>query len=214
MPPDHHDNTVLYLATKNSHFDAIKYFLIKGFWIKLEAGINRKLIALSNGLDFDDFIDANFDDLCDLPNAIHWVCAFCSVRSVQKWNKFDDLTETGQTVLHTAAAFGNTDVVKYLVDRRVGIDEKDEDFQTPMNWAAAFGYLETVKVLVELGTDKKCSLFWAAANGHIEVADYLIQNGCSVTEEDDDCDYQRTPLMWAATLGMKKTFFFCTGMIG
>jgi ankyrin repeat protein len=55
----------------------------------------------------------------------------------------------GSTPLHSAAANGHLDVVKFLVAQQAEVNAKETDGWTPLHLAARYGYLDIVKFLVE-----------------------------------------------------------------
>ncbi|KAF1790050.1 Ankyrin repeat-containing domain [Phytophthora cactorum] len=107
--------------------------------------------------------------------------------------------------LHDAAASGNIDSVKSLVEQDVDIDTQDAYGKTPLMYAAENGHLDVVQYLVKQGADKKkqdnggrIPLVVAADKGKHEVAWYLFEQGVDKAAEDDDGN---TPLLEAARWG-------------
>ena len=58
------------------------------------------------------------------------------------------------TALHYASIFGDTSIVKFLLEKGAEINERTHDTKsTPLHYAAANGMTEAVKVLIKLGAD-------------------------------------------------------------
>ena len=54
----------------------------------------------------------------------------------------------GKTVLHHAAACGDLNVVKHLIDKGADVHARDNEGKTALHHAAAQGHLDVVKHLV------------------------------------------------------------------
>lgn len=108
------------------------------------------------------------------------------------------------TLLHLAAQWGYTDLVKALiVAKGAGVNTKDKDRRTPLHLAAENGHKEVVDALLEKDgikineQDKKegyTPLHLALILGRVDVANALIKKGANVHIEDD---YGMTPLYLA-----------------
>lgn len=61
------------------------------------------------------------------------------------------LPNSSQTALHSAAAGGHEDVIRWLVNHGADIDARDIDGETPLCHAIRLGNETTVRVLLELG---------------------------------------------------------------
>eukprot|EP01134_Creolimax_fragrantissima_P007166 CFRG7166T1 len=93
------------------------------------------------------------------------------------------VNEHGNTALHTAAANGSIEIVKFLLEHCTveNINMGNESKNTPLHWAAINGHIEVVKALVEAGGDPDLknesghsSTFEALNNNHEEVIGYLL----------------------------------------
>ena len=132
------------------------------------------------------------------------------------------VTSTGIPVLaplHAAAAQGHTNVVRYMLDNRVDIEQPRESFHphdtmtknfagsagaTALWLACGSGHASTVQFLlargarVDAANDAQMTpLHAACAAGHDEVARLLLDNGASIDSLADN----GTPLMNACAVG-------------
>jgi hypothetical protein len=94
------------------------------------------------------------------------------------------LNSRGETPLHSAAAYGEKDVLKLLVDRGGDIDAVSSEGITALHLAAGFGELETVRLLVSKGAqvgvkDKSgiTPLLAAKMMNHKPVEELLLKSG-------------------------------------
>eukprot|EP00798_Chlamydomonas_sp_ICE-L_P009102 gene9102-biopygen8988 len=62
-------------------------------------------------------------------------------------------TKQGLTPLHVAAADGNTECVKALLDSGAIVGAADMSGKTPLHWAAAQGHAKCVKALRDCGAN-------------------------------------------------------------
>ena len=99
------------------------------------------------------------------------------------------------TMVHIAAEFGNTELVKWLCGEG-GFARMDEVL---MGWAARGGNLELVQCLRGEGCpwdEETC--YWAVKQGHVEVLRWVRANGCPWDAE--------TRALAAAKLGYTDSF--------
>lgn len=61
--------------------------------------------------------------------------------------------ENRRSALHFAAALGNVEITKYLIDAGADIDLQDKEGYTPLHMAAGYMYLPTVLALLEAGAN-------------------------------------------------------------
>ncbi|EAX86793.1 hypothetical protein TVAG_402920 [Trichomonas vaginalis G3] len=111
----------------------------------------------------------------------------------------DQLTRYGQTPLVRASAYGQLEVVKYLVSLGA---EKHKD---ALYFAAYEGHLEVVKILVTVGKHRVNESKWgltpiiaASQRGQLEVVKYLISVGARIQLNDYD---EYSAIVWAAGNG-------------
>jgi len=94
--------------------------------------------------------------------------------------------------LHTAAATGNPETVKLLVELGANINCTNEFMRTPMHYAAAGGHLDVIKILHGAGANLQAvdfrgstPLHDAAAAKHRKVYIYLLELDASDTTRDN-----------------------------
>ena len=114
-------------------------------------------------------------------------------------------TDAWRTLLHFAAAHGNHEAVRCLLEVGANKDPADRHWCTPLHFAALNGGHKVVQSLLEAGADKdladvhwRTPLHHAAENGHHEVVRSLLEAGADKDLADEDwC----TPLHVAAGYG-------------
>ena len=94
-----------------------------------------------------------------------------------------------------AAARGNLEDVRNLLDRGANVDAENATKHTPLHIAANDGRTEIARLLLDRGAridaenrDKWTPLRWAAATGHTEVAKLLILNGADTLKAFNGLD--------------------------
>jgi ankyrin repeat protein len=115
---------------------------------------------------------------------------------------------SGKTVLHFAAARGDLDIFKYLIENGGDYDIPDEEGNTPLLVAAQHKSFDLCKYLIETkGLDvnhqRKGStglIHIAASEGETEFIEYLLSKGANV----DLTSELGTPLEWAIQAKKKK----------
>jgi ankyrin repeat protein len=87
----------------------------------------------------------------------------------------------GWTPLHYAAAAGDNEIVKMLMDKSAQLDALSPNGTTPMMMAARNGHILTVKLLLDAGADATLknqrgmtAIDFARANGHKDIVEGLI----------------------------------------
>ncbi len=106
-----------------------------------------------------------------------------------------------KTPLHSAAYYGDLEMVQILLDCRADVNARAERGSTPLGFALSGPYLSdasVVRLLLGHGADPNIQalhgltpLHHASEKGWIEVARLLIEHGARVEVKDDD---GKTPL--------------------
>ncbi len=91
-----------------------------------------------------------------------------------------------------AAEFGQSEVVKMLVERGINVDSRSSRDVTPLMYASQNGDVEIVKYLIGKGANvnarpdnKVTPLIGAARTGHYEVVRLLLEAGARVDARDE-----------------------------
>lgn len=96
----------------------------------------------------------------------------------------------GETALHLASRAGYLDFVKFLLEEKADVNQKERRRKFALHLASSNGHVDIVKVLIEAGSyldnvDKfgRSPLMWATACGYVEVVKVLLEAGASVTSQ-------------------------------
>jgi hypothetical protein len=115
----------------------------------------------------------------------------------------DDLQRS--TVLLAVLDAGDLDLVRWLHEQGVPVDEADSGGRTALSFAAANGRLDLVRYLVESGAvvdrrdvQQRTPLFHAALGDHADVIAYLLDQTADANARDQFGD---TPLIAACAKG-------------
>jgi len=131
-------------------------------------------------------------------------------RALERGAKIDAKDDLGRSAVLLAVMDANDlDLVRWLHDRGVALDEADVGGRTALSFAAQSGRLDIVRYLVEHGAgvdradvQKRPPLFHAAFGDHTDVVAFLLDHGASVDVRDQFGD---TPLMIACAKGNAAT---------
>jgi len=113
----------------------------------------------------------------------------------------------GMSVLHSAAAKSDINIMKLLLSKEwtLDVDAGDRFGNTPLHYAAFRGLNEIVELLLThganilaLNTNGSTPLHLAVAVGHVDTAGLLLINKSAINPEDN---YGSTPLHRAAEIG-------------
>ncbi|KAI8514592.1 Unconventional myosin-XVI [Branchiostoma belcheri] len=109
-------------------------------------------------------------------------------RDVNQGSNGDDMT-----ALHVASWYGQTGVVKLLIQHGADVGARDEDGETALHWASRNGQTGVVKLLIQHGADVgardkygRTALHLASLYGQTGVAELLIQHGADVRASNED----------------------------
>ncbi|PNH06640.1 Ankyrin repeat domain-containing protein 50 [Tetrabaena socialis] len=101
----------------------------------------------------------------------------------------------GQTALHAASQWGNTEVVEALLQAGADAEAKDDAGQTALHLACNEGHTEAVEALLHAGADRRAKdndsqtpLHLASQEGHVEVMKALLRAVADTAAEDEDED--------------------------
>ena len=107
----------------------------------------------------------------------------------------------GNTPLHSAAYFGDIEMVQVLLDYGADVNTQNDLFDTPLNFALLDDHQiepKVARLLVEHGADPNrrgykgfTALHLASKSGQLEIVRLLIEHGASVEVKNDE---DRTPL--------------------
>jgi ankyrin repeat protein len=90
------------------------------------------------------------------------------------------VNQDGWTALHYAAAIGDNDIVKMLLDKSAAVDAPSPNKTTPVMMAARGGHIYTVKALLDAGADASLkndvgmtAIDFAQQGGHKDIVEGL-----------------------------------------
>lgn len=93
-------------------------------------------------------------------------------------------SSTGETALHYLAVEGDTEAVKFLIDKGADVNTATPYGDTPLTGAAQAGHVETCLLLIEKGADVNAkdgidftAMHHAAKAGKSEILDALLAAG-------------------------------------
>ncbi|KAF8488030.1 ankyrin repeat-containing domain protein, partial [Russula emetica] len=100
------------------------------------------------------------------------------------------------TPLHSAALYGDLEMVQVLLDYGADVNSKDRPGNTPLDYASRSGHCDDARVarlLIAHGADPNTRneygltpLHWASMFGRIEIVRLLIEHGANVEVKDNE----------------------------
>ena len=95
--------------------------------------------------------------------------------------------------LQEAAAVGDVDLVRSLIEKGVDIEGREDSFfKTALHWAAISGHKDIVELLLDKGADvdartvgRETPLHYATQRGHVEVVELLIAKGADINAKNN-----------------------------
>ncbi len=117
------------------------------------------------------------------------------------------MTDDENISLHAAAASGDANTVRALLNQGADVNGVDIHGLTALYWAVSYGWVETVRVLIEQGADKNAKrvvgdmgnswtpLHIAAEHDQVECTRLLLKAGADPDPKDE---FGQTPLFLAA----------------
>jgi 26S proteasome non-ATPase regulatory subunit 10 len=119
---------------------------------------------------------------------------FMSLSEEQLSKSLNFRNEDGRSLLHVAASFGHSQIVKLLSssdEAKTVINSKDDEGWAPLHSAASIGNAELVEVLLTRGADVnaknnggRTALHYAASKGRLEIAQLLLTHGAKINITD------------------------------
>lgn len=130
----------------------------------------------------------------DLIAAISANCMCCFKYFLNETiNPNEAIDETGITPLLTASEYGNTAMVKMLLEKGVNVNKPTVDGLTPISSASPLGYTDIIESLLNNGADPNSAdvngvtpLMKAASKGHTKIAQILLKHGAKLTTKNLD----------------------------
>ena len=102
-------------------------------------------------------------------------------------NLLNTTRENGDTPLHFAAYAGQRDIVLYLLEHNVPVNQTNKGNATALLYAVYFGHKEIAEILLDKGADcnsadfsGRTSLHHAASNGRLDIVQLLLKNGAEI----------------------------------
>ena len=112
--------------------------------------------------------------------------------SVTRLGPTDVWDDTPQGNLVRAAANGDSDILRDLMDRGISPNQADANGTLALHRAAENGHLDAMHVLIEAGAEVSrgdsvgyTPLIWAASSGNAEMVRYLLEQGADPNERFD-----------------------------
>ena len=212
--------TPLHSAAANGNLESVRKLLESGGKASMTvvAGNGGTPLheAVANG--HKDVVSVLLEEGCPIgvkdsngQSVLHWAVEFDQVDLIDQFVKvgLDVNAENndGRTPLHSAAANGNLESVRKLLESggKASMTVVAGNGGTPLHEAVAKGHKDVVSVLLEEGcpigvkdSDGESVLHWAVEFDQVDLIDQFVKVGLDVNAEDND---GRTPLHSAAASG-------------
>jgi len=175
--------SALHVSIQLEDDDAIELLLDFGAEITLRDTVdNPKLLTL-----FNDIAIFSSNEVSCFSSAKQGDLVRLSLTCNKDLSLFKS-TQHGHTLLHLATYSGKKELIIYLLNKGLNIDEEDNNANTPLNIAVKFkDYEDIVTLLIKRNAtlDHKNSqlhspLTAALRNGYIHIAKLLIDNGANI----------------------------------
>lgn len=108
------------------------------------------------------------------------------IPKVEESNGFNLFSHIETTPLHVAAAKGDVEKIKILLDDGWNINQENQKSAMPIALACTYGHVEAVKMLIKKGADLhdtsyegQTALHWAILNTHADVVIELLKGGAN-----------------------------------
>lgn len=205
---DKQQSSILHVAAKQGDLETIKQCLEGNNAIDLNKQNSNGATLLIQAIAYGHvglaqyLIEHGADTALALkPNnstTLHQVCTIGMAEMVdvllQKNKKLiNQVDEEGMTPLHIAAYFGNTEVVKKLLENNALLDVYSNSGVNAIHLAAARGHVDILKLLIQKGVSiGKTDLYGgsplhaAAESGQIQTVKYLIENKAGINNTDKE----------------------------
>ncbi|SCN86224.1 uncharacterized protein FFMR_09006 [Fusarium fujikuroi] len=197
---DSNGSLPLHRAVRHGNYEAAK-ILVKqqGAGITASDKFGFTPLAISCQLGWKKCTEVllkEFELQHDVPKtAIGLAVENCHYPIVQRFLEWDEtLIEHCKEPLLQAARRGQTDMVKFLVQKGVDLSYRDRHKQTVLHKACISGKIELAGFLLGLGEETiapdpidgsgRTPLYFAAERGHIEIVNCLIENQANVNSLD------------------------------
>ena len=145
----------------------------------------------------------NIDKTADLRKAIINNDTETSIALINSLAKadLDEQDKDGITPLHLATYYGDIDIVKALIDKKVSLELGDSNGRTPLHYAAEKDQLEVAEILIQegakidsIGKYNMTPLHIAVHYASAEFVEFLIKKGAKVDIPNQE---GKTPLVIA-----------------
>jgi len=118
--------------------------------------------------------------------------------------------DRGQTLLHGAAAAGQMDIARWLIERGAEVDARTVEKSTPLMYAALGGKGDMARLLIARGADlearnskeRTALILVGRERGDVEMARLLLDAGADISAGDDSEDTALILAAWRGFAGL------------